>query len=107
MPSGSPHDELDLLRAEARVLNMVAIGAGLAETLDALVAAVEAQEPGLRCGILITAEDGACFRRGVGATLPERYHAALDGISILPPYLGACGEFCRSGRAGHRARHRP
>lgn len=71
---------------------MVASGARLEETLEELVSFIEAQEEGLTCGILIVSDDGEHFRRGSGPGLPEAYHAALDGVPITPPYLGACGE---------------
>ncbi|MGH7057632.1 MAG: PAS domain-containing sensor histidine kinase, partial [Acetobacteraceae bacterium] len=75
-----------------RVLEMIAAGAPLAETLSELMFSIEAQARGVRCGILIVTEDGAHFRRGIGPSLPEAYHAALDGVAITPPYLDACGE---------------
>jgi two-component sensor histidine kinase len=77
---------------QRHVLEMVATGAPLQETLDELMRFIEAQEPGARCGILIVTDDGQRFRRGAGPNLPETYHDALDGVPITPPYLGSCGE---------------
>lgn len=85
---------LDRRKLESRrdILERVARGAPLAETLDALMLALEAHEPGMRCGILIVADDGKHFRRGSGPHLPEIYHRALDGVPIGKPWLGSCGE---------------
>ncbi|HEU5067538.1 MAG TPA: PAS domain S-box protein [Sphingomicrobium sp.] len=84
-------DEQRML-GQRHVLEMVATGAPLQETLDELMRFIEAQEPGARCGILIVTDDGQRFRRGAGPNLPETYHDALDGVPITPPYLGSCGE---------------
>lgn len=84
-------DEQRML-GQRHVLEMVAAGASLQDTLDDLMRFIEAQEPGARCGILIVADDGRHFRRGSGPSLPESYHSALDGVPITPPYLGSCGE---------------
>jgi PAS domain S-box-containing protein len=85
------------LIGQKRILEMVATGAPLLDTLDALVRLIEAQEPGMRCGILLVSEDGRYFRRGSGPSLPETYHVALDGVAITPPYLGSCGEAAHQG----------
>lgn len=87
------------LRGQKRILESVAAGAPLAETLDDLMLFIEAQEPGMRCGLLIVTDDGLHFRRGSGPSLPETYHAALDGVPITPPYLGSCGTAARRGEA--------
>lgn len=84
--------DISLLIGQQRVLEMVATAAPLEDTLTELTRFIEAQEDGLRCGILIVSDDGKRFRRGIGPSLPEAYHQALDGVSIEPPYLGACGE---------------
>lgn len=91
-------DLIERAQAQARVLGhrcileRVATGAPLNETLDDVMRFLEMQEPGARCGLLIVTEDGKRFRRGSGPSLPEHYHRALDGVPITPPYLGSCGE---------------
>lgn len=91
------HSHFSLLDGQRTILEMVATGAPLMETLQALTRVIEAQEEGLRCGILIVTDDGRHFRRGVGPNLPEIYHQTLDGVPISPPYLGACGEAADQG----------
>ncbi|MGG5819037.1 PAS domain-containing protein [Falsiroseomonas sp. HW251] len=86
-------------RSQARIAEMVASGAPLGDTLDALMLLIEAREPDVRCGVLVVSEDGAHFRRGGGPSLPEAFHVALDGVASTPPYLGSCGEAAHEGRA--------
>lgn len=85
-----------MLRGQAAVLELIAKGAPLDDILAELIRYVEAQEGGVRCGLLVVADDGRHFRGGSGPSLPENYHRALDGAPITPPYLGPCG------KAAHR-----
>ena len=87
-----------LLRGQLAVLELVASGAPLGETLAALIALVEAREPGLRGGIATALEDGARFAESHGAGLPPHYHAVVAGRPLAPPYCGACGEAAHLGR---------
>jgi PAS domain S-box-containing protein len=80
------------LLGQRHILERVATGAPLDETLDELMLFVESQESGLRSGLLIVTEDDGHFRRGSGPHLPEAYHRALDGVPITPPYFASCGE---------------
>ncbi|HEX5452989.1 MAG TPA: GAF domain-containing protein [Stellaceae bacterium] len=80
------------LLGQRHILERVATGAPVAETLDELMQFIEGQEPGLRAGLLIVAEESRHFRRGSGPHLPEAYHRALDGVPIAPPYLSSCGK---------------
>ena len=91
--------DLTFLREQARVLEMVATGAPLDETLEELIRLIEAQEAGVRCGILIVGADGAHFLGGCSGGLPRTYQDSLDGAPIAPPYLGACGEAAHTGKA--------
>jgi PAS domain S-box-containing protein len=95
----SPERQNALLAGQVHVLEMVARGAPLVDILDELTRFIEAQEEGLRCGILIVAEDGAHFRCGSGPNLPEAYHRARDGTPITPPYRGPCERAAHLGEA--------
>lgn len=87
----------ELAAGQRRILEKVATGTALNETLDELMHLLESQEPGVRCALLIVNEEGTHFLRGSGPSLPEEYHGALDGTAIAPPYIGCCGE------AAHRS----
>jgi hypothetical protein len=80
------------LVGQKRILEMVATGTPLIDTLDELIGFIESKEQGSRCGLLIVGEDGRHFRRGSCPSLPETYHRRLEGAPITPPYLGTCGE---------------
>ncbi|HET6726358.1 MAG TPA: PAS domain S-box protein [Gammaproteobacteria bacterium] len=80
-----------LLTGQKRVLEMIAAGAPVDDTLSEITQFIEAQEEGLRCGILLVNDAGTHLGRGSGPSLSEIYHRALDGVPIAPPYFGPCG----------------
>ena len=75
---------------EGRLLEMIARGAPLAETLEQLALLIEAQSEGLYCSVLLLDEDGLHVRPGVGPRLPPAYLQALDGFEIHAD-AGSCG----------------
>ena len=79
-----------LVLGQRRILEKVAIGAPLTDTLDELMRFLEAHEPSARCGLLIVSEDGQYFRGSSGPSLPERYHRAFEGTVTMPPHLSPC-----------------
>ena len=87
-----PHDDrLALASAQERIAEMIASGAPLARTLNALMRTVEDMTPsGMLGSILILDEDGRHLHHGAGPSLPEAYTAAIDGIEIGPE-VGSCG----------------
>jgi PAS domain S-box-containing protein len=97
-PDSLQHENTVLL-GQMRILEMVATAAPLADTLTELTRFIEAQEPGVRCGILVVADDGEHFRCGYGPSLPETYHLALGGARITSPYLGPCAQVAHEGVA--------
>lgn len=94
MPAGS-EDESEkptaATQADDRIRELIASGAPLRETLEALVLMVENLTPsGLVGSILLLSEDGRHLRHGAGPSLPDAYNAAIDGIEIGPE-VGSCG----------------
>jgi PAS domain S-box-containing protein len=79
-----------MLAAQHRVLEMIAAGAPLGETLCTLVYALETQAPGVKASILILQEDNRHLRHIAAPSLPVAYVAAVDGIQI-GENAGACG----------------
>jgi PAS domain S-box-containing protein len=73
-----------------RILESIATGALLAESLRQLVLAMESQSPGMLCSVLLLSSDGTRLRTGAAPSLPEPYNRAVDGISIGPA-AGSCG----------------
>ncbi len=81
-------DELRL--GQGRLLEMIARGAPLADTLDQLMLLIEHQSEGVYCSVLLLDDDGATVRPIAGPSLDPAYMAALDGAQI-GPYAGSCG----------------
>jgi PAS domain S-box-containing protein len=79
-----------LVAGENRVLEMVATGRPLAETLEAIARLVEEQAEGMLCSILLLDETGTRLRHGAAPSLPASYNQAVDGIEIGPS-AGCCG----------------
>ena len=83
-------------RAEAlasgnqQVLEMIARGAPLAETLETLCRIIEAQSPEMLCSILLLDEDGTRLRHVAAPSLPPEYLEAIDDTNIGPSG-GSCG----------------
>ena len=79
-----------LIHGQKQVLEMIALGASLRETLAALAGVIETHSPEMICSVLLLAEDGAHLRHGAGPSLPEAYNRAIDGVPIGPK-AGSCG----------------
>ena len=73
-----------LLDGQKQILEMIATGTPLPDTLTALVRLIEAQSPGMLCSILLLDEDGIHLRHGAAPSLPAEFVAAVDGLMIGP-----------------------
>ena len=78
------------LQGQKQILELVALGEPLANTLDALVRFLEAQSPDMICSILLLDADGQHLRHGAAPSLPADYRRAIDGAAI-GPCAGSCG----------------
>jgi diguanylate cyclase (GGDEF)-like protein/PAS domain S-box-containing protein len=87
--SGS-HPLVDLAVGQVRILELIATGSPLRQTLDALLVFLEQDLPEMLCSILLLDGDGACLRHGSAPSLPEAYLRAIDGCPI-GPRAGSCG----------------
>lgn len=72
------------------VLEMVATGAPLNETLDALLRLIEKQRSDMICSLLLVDETGERLRCIAGPRIPAAYSAAIDGVK-MGPSVGSCG----------------
>jgi PAS domain S-box-containing protein len=88
----------DLLQAQNRVLECIARGAPLEETLDVLLRAIEAQTPDTLASILLLEPDGLHVRHAAAPSLPEGYVRAIDGEPIGPK-AGSCGTAAYLGKS--------
>jgi PAS domain S-box-containing protein len=72
------------------LLEMIARGAPLGETLDRLMRLIEGQSDGVLCTIMLLAPDGKTMVPGAGPSMAPGWLAALDGMAIGPG-VGSCG----------------
>ena len=93
---GMNHDITDrklgeaLAEGQKQVLELIARGAPLAGTLDALTRVIEQQSEEMYCSILLLDADGKHLRHGAAPRLPESYTQAIDGAPVGPT-VGSCG----------------
>jgi diguanylate cyclase (GGDEF)-like protein/PAS domain S-box-containing protein len=74
----------------ARLLELVAAGAPLAELLDLVTRFVEEWSSDVLASILLLDRDGLHLRHGAAPSLPDAYVQAIDGVAI-GPNVGSCG----------------
>jgi PAS domain S-box-containing protein len=72
------------------LLEMIARGAPLKDTLERLVLLIEAQLDGGYCTVMLLNPDGVTVQSGAGPSMPRDYMAALNGLPIGPS-AGSCG----------------
>ncbi|SER53142.1 PAS domain S-box-containing protein/diguanylate cyclase (GGDEF) domain-containing protein [Nitrosomonas sp. Nm51] len=83
------HAEI-LLGGQNRILEMIATGTPVSETLTALIRIVEDLAPGMMGSILLLDDDGIHLRHGAAPNLPDEYNVAVESLSI-GPVAGSCG----------------
>ena len=85
------------LTGQKQILEMIAKGATLGDTLNTLVEIIEQQSRDVMGSILLLAPDGQHLLHGAAPSLPESYNAAIHGIAIGPD-VGSCGTAAFSGQ---------
>ncbi|MEP0846861.1 MAG: PAS domain S-box protein [Phycisphaerae bacterium] len=79
-----------LQEGQTRVLEMIATGLPLPETLSALIRIVQKSAPGMIASILVLDEDGHRLWTAAAPDLPEAYSRAINGVEI-GANVGSCG----------------
>ncbi len=79
-----------LAAGHKNVLEMIARGAPLAETLGALTRIIEAQSDEMYCSVLLLDSEGKHLRHAAAPRLPDAYTQAIDG-AVIGPAVGSCG----------------
>ena len=93
---GTITDITDRKQADARlnlqkeVLQRIASGASLHESLTLLVQLLDDEMGDKRCSILLLDRDGKHLRHGAAPNIPEEYCRAVDGLPVSPS-SGCCG----------------
>lgn len=80
-----------LLEGQGVVLEKIAQGAPLSETLESLVALVERSGPGMRCAVLLKVENEPRLRIAAAPNLPEDYRRRIEPFLEIGPDMGASG----------------
>lgn len=81
---------INFVVAQNRLLELIARGLPLRETLDAMLVYLERDMPGMQCSVLLLDPDGKRLRHGSAPSLPVSYCEAIDG-SEIGPRAGSCG----------------
>lgn len=84
-------------RAFRRTMNLIAGGKPLASALQAIVQAVEAEDPQILCSILLLDAERRRLHMGAAPSLPTFYNEAIEGVEIGPS-VGSCGSAAYLGR---------
>src|SRR5260370_12555952 len=80
-----------LLDSQRRVLERIATGAPLAETLDTLVRLVEDQAEGMRCAVLLADSAQQWLSFVAAPSIPEDYKTGIAPYLRIAPNRGSCG----------------
>lgn len=86
-----------LLAGRNRVLERLAAGAPLEETLLLLVQVAEQVEPDMTASVLLLDRDSGRLHHGAAPSLPDFFNEAVDGI-LAGPAAGSCGTAAHAGQ---------
>lgn len=85
-----------ITKLQNTILEMIATGAPLGETIDVLCRNVEAMVPDIVCSVL-TLDEEKRVRHLSSPSLPAAYAQAIDGVKIGPG-VGSCGTAAYTGK---------
>ena len=78
------------LAGQQHVLERIARGDGLEETLTLICTDIEQRYPGARCSILLVDKVKRVLHHAAGPSLPDAFCQAIDGLPVAVG-MGACG----------------
>ena len=73
-----------------RTTALIAVGTPIGEVLEAIVEAVEAEDPSIVCSIYLVDEDGRALTLAAAPNLPAAYGEAVKIVAVGPD-MGSCG----------------
>lgn len=88
---------VSLVLAQNRLLELIARGLPLRETLDAMLIYLERDMPGVLCSVLLLDASSRRLHHGSAPSLPPEYCRAIDGAPI-GPRAGSCGTAAHRGQ---------
>ena len=77
-------------RGRRAVLDCIAHGTPLRETLRKLIVVIEDLLPGMKCSVLLLDPTSQQLHLGAAPSLPDYYNAAVEGLQVGPT-VGSCG----------------
>jgi len=80
-----------LLDSQRRVLELIASGAPLPDTLNTLVGLIEEQAGGMRCAVLLADSGQQSLSFVAAPSIPEDYKACVVPYLRIAPNMGSCG----------------
>ncbi len=80
-----------LLDSQRRVLERIANGAPLRESLETLVKLIEEQAHGMLCAVLLADTRQQRLTFAAAPSIPEDYKAGIDPFLKIAPEMGSCG----------------
>jgi signal transduction histidine kinase/DNA-binding response OmpR family regulator len=83
---------------QRHILEMIATGTRLEQTLDAIALFVEAQEPGALVTVMPVAPQGTHFSAARGPSLPAALLQQTEGIPLAQPYVCPCSRAVATGQ---------
>ncbi|WP_348532444.1 EAL domain-containing protein [Rhizobium sp. 18065] len=84
------------LQLQNTILEMIATGLPVSETVDFLCREAEKTSPDIICSVLLLDDDNRVHHLA-GPSLPKAYAAAIDGVQIGPG-VGSCGTAAYTGK---------
>ncbi len=90
-PQTDEREQIELLlQAERRSLELIVGGARLGDILTDLCNAIDAQDPGLMCAVMLVDPNGTHLRAAAGPRIPAEWTQLITPLPIGPD-VGACG----------------
>src|SRR5258707_866945 len=80
-----------LLDCQRQILERIAIGAPLAESLGTLVRLIEEQTPDMRCAVLLADAEQRALSFAAAPNIPEDYKQGIEPFLRIAPDMGSCG----------------
>jgi len=80
-----------LLESQRRILDRIASGAPLQETLETLVSLIEEQASGMRCAVLLADAGQQQLRFVAAPNIPKDYKLGIEPYLRISPNMGSCG----------------
>ncbi|TMH68124.1 MAG: PAS domain S-box protein [Betaproteobacteria bacterium] len=80
-----------LFESQRRILDRIASGAPLQQTLETLVVLIEEQAGDMRCAVLLADSEQQRLRFVAAPNIPEDYKRGIEPYLRIAPDMGSCG----------------